>query len=189
MQLLDDLRSAQAELTELGKGHLASIRNDAEKLLPPIDRTEHQRGQTFSLPMRVKGAGKFEGAIVRGGNTAAGEYGKRITVNMMMKRERGLPAPETEAPQRQKVEQQGVEVRFGPEGEFEVSVDGHALWGEKNGKENLVPGALSLVVERLIAVSALLREEQNPRVIRRMEQAQDAIREKLVNVGLVPWAS
>jgi|GEM_PF-2728431 len=187
MKLLDDLQATETELEKLGKGHLASIRNDAEKLLPPLDCMQAHKGQVFTFPEHTKGASRLTGNIVRGGSMPPNKenYGKRVDVSVTAKKEWDVPVAGMGQPEK-KTSQQTVEVRFDGEN-FEIAVDGHCLWSERNGATQRLPGALPLVVERLIAVSALLREESNPRVIERVEKAQQAIQKQLGELGLFPW--
>jgi len=187
MELLENLRVAEAELIALGKGHLASIRHDAEKLLPPVNKNQSDHGQSFSIPDRAKGASHLAGMISRERDITPKDYGKQVKVSVTAKKEWDVPVAGMGRPEK-KTDQQTAEVGFDGDN-FEVAVDGHCLWSEKNGETQYIPGSLQLVVERLIAVSALLREESNPRVIERVEKAQQAIREQLSELGLFPWSA
>lgn len=187
MKLLDDLRATETELEQLGKGHLASIRNDAEKLLPPLDRTQADRGQVFTFPERTKGASHLSGNIVRVVSRPPNKesYGKRVTVAVVAKKEWDVSVAGMGKPEK-KTSQQAVEIRFDGEN-FEIAVDGHCLWSEQNGATQVLPGALPLIVERLIAVSAFLREESNPKTIQAVELAQQAIQKQLGDLGVFQW--
>jgi hypothetical protein len=187
MQLLDDLRDTETELAELGKGHLASIRNDAGKLLPPLDLSQADKGQVISLSARAKGASHLTGNIVRAGSVPPNRenYGRQVTVLVKAKRELDVPVAGMGQPKKE-ISQQTVEVRFNGDN-FEIDVDGQCLWIEQDGKVQILPGALPLIVQRLIAVSAFLREESNPRVIWKVEKAQQAIRDRLNELGAFQW--
>ncbi|MDD4286999.1 MAG: hypothetical protein PHO20_03195 [Candidatus Peribacteraceae bacterium] len=184
-RLLEELCSAEGALVELGKGHLASIQNDANNLLP-LDRTKYAQGQQLPLPRRQKGGCQYEGMIVRSEHPS-GTYGKDLSVYMTGSRTVDLPAAAEEGP-KEKKEQQRVDVRF-DDGRFEVRVNEQSLWSEGDGVIQLLPGALPLIVERLIAMSAFLRETHNPQVIQRVEKAQQAIRNQLDGLGVFQWGS